>query len=399
MVLPGANPGRSYWIEAASSPLHDHRSTEELPQTTDVAIIGGGYTGAATAYWLDKNTQGHAKQPSMLLLEARGICSGATGRNGGQLRPHAYSRYPIWAARFGAQTAMELIRHEMEHLAAFRELAEEEGITEEICLQFGETFDAAMTEEAWTRLKGALDAMRRDHGDENDIVQACKVISDAAEAQDFSQMKGALAAVVHPAGQLWPYKFVHAILRIVMARGNLNVQAYTPVDQVSERDADGWIRISTLRGHVRAKTVVHATNAWASHVLPEYRKLILPVRGTLAAIKAPPGFIKHTGAQHWDAVVNNYHLQLPAPYNVILLGGARQFLVHRPSECVFRGDDDRQMPGVAEFLRTWPSSDVVGWPISEAHTELADEADCWTGSWCAFTLRDDVEETNQSGTE
>jgi hypothetical protein len=97
---------------------------------------------------------------------------------------------------------MELIRHEMAHLSAFRNLAEEEGITEEVCLKFGETFDAAMTDEAWTRLKGAFEEMRRDHGDENDVVRECRLIEDAHEAEEYSQMKGALAAVVHPAGQM-----------------------------------------------------------------------------------------------------------------------------------------------------------------------------------------------------
>lgn len=97
---------------------------------------------------------------------------------------------------------MELIRHEMAHLAAFRDLAAEEGITDEVCLKFGETFDAAMSDEAWTRLKGALDAMRKDHGDDNEVVKVCRLITDAAEAEDFTQMKGALAAVVHPSGQM-----------------------------------------------------------------------------------------------------------------------------------------------------------------------------------------------------
>ena len=97
---------------------------------------------------------------------------------------------------------MELITHEMAHLSAFKNLADEEGIAEEVCLKFGETFDAAMTDEAWTRLKGAFEAMRKDHGDSNDIVRACKLIEDACQAEEFSQMKGALAAVVHPAGQM-----------------------------------------------------------------------------------------------------------------------------------------------------------------------------------------------------
>ena len=97
---------------------------------------------------------------------------------------------------------MELITHEMAHLSAFKGLCAEEGITEEVCLKFGETFDAAMTEEAWTRLKGALEAMREDHGDDNDIVKVCKIIDNAQEAEDFTQMKGALAAVSHPTGQV-----------------------------------------------------------------------------------------------------------------------------------------------------------------------------------------------------
>lgn len=97
---------------------------------------------------------------------------------------------------------MELIRHEMAHLPAFEHLARAERITEEIALEFGETFDAAMTEEAWTRLKGAYEAMRSDHGDEDDVVKSCRLIEEPSEAEDFSQMKGARAAVVHPAGQV-----------------------------------------------------------------------------------------------------------------------------------------------------------------------------------------------------
>lgn len=136
------------------------------------------------------------------MLEARDICSCATGRNGGQLRPHAYSRYLPWKEIFGAQGAMELIRHEMSHLPAFKALAEVEGIAEEVCLKFGETFDAAMTEEAWTRLKGNYEAMKADHGADNEIIKVCKLLEDATEAEDFTQMKGTLSAVVHPAGQM-----------------------------------------------------------------------------------------------------------------------------------------------------------------------------------------------------
>jgi ribulose 1,5-bisphosphate synthetase/thiazole synthase len=54
MVIPSSNPTKSFWIEEASSALRDFRSTEDLPKETDVIIIGSGYTGASTAYWLNK---------------------------------------------------------------------------------------------------------------------------------------------------------------------------------------------------------------------------------------------------------------------------------------------------------------------------------------------------------
>ena len=96
---------------------------------------------------------------------------------------------------------------------------------------------------------------------------------------------------------------------------------------VSERDSDGWITVNTNRGVVRARAVIHTTNRWASHLLPEFEKLILPMKSTVAAIKAPAGFIKHTGAQQWDTQINvrflvklQYHLleithctELPRP--------------------------------------------------------------------------------------
>ncbi|TEA16083.1 hypothetical protein C8034_v000678 [Colletotrichum sidae] len=381
MVLPISNPTKSFWIEGAESPLRHFRSTDELPEQSDVVIVGSGYAGTTTAYWLHKYTENSAQKPRVLMLEARDICGSSTGRNGGQLRPHAYSRYTPWAKRFGPEVAMKLIKHEMAHLPAFKALAAEEDIAEEICLKFGETFDAAMTDEAWQRLRGAYEDMKRDHGEDDDVVKVCRLIEDAQEAQDFTQMKACLGAVVHPAGQVWPYKFVHALLRILLKAGNLNLQAHTPAESVSERDAEGWYTVKTARGDVRTRTVVHTTNRWASHLLPEFSNLIFPDRCTIAAIKAPEGFIKNTGAQHWDSNVNNYHLQLPPPYNNIILGGARQLLCHFPEKCDLNDEEDKQFDGAAEFFQSWPASDVVGWTGKDP-AELArnlQEGGVWTG--------------------
>ncbi|OBT79094.1 hypothetical protein VF21_02492 [Pseudogymnoascus sp. 05NY08] len=283
---------------------------------------------------------------------------------GGQLRPHAYSRYQKWSSLFGPDGALELIKYEMAHLPAFEELLTHEGIADEACLKFGDTFDAAMSGKAWARLKDAYTSMQRDHGEDGDVIRECKLIEDPKAAEEFTQMKSCIGAVVHPAGQ-----------------GNLNLQAKTPVVEVSDRDANGWITVKTPRGDVRTKAVMHATDRWASHLLPDFGNLIFGGRGSLASLKAPEGFFKHTGAQHWDEIVNNYHLQLPPPYNTVILGGGKSLLVHDPRSYILNDSEDKQFDGLPEFYQSWPASDVAQWP-GEGRAELAkvlDKGGVWTG--------------------
>jgi len=59
---PPADAPESYWQAASSA--RARRSTA-LPARADVAVIGGGLLGAATAYWLSR--AGVAKQPNSLV--------------------------------------------------------------------------------------------------------------------------------------------------------------------------------------------------------------------------------------------------------------------------------------------------------------------------------------------
>lgn len=81
-TLPVANPTKPFWRTELHQ-LDDQRTTPELPQRSDIVIIGAGYSGISLAYHLYKQLS-HADQshPAITILEARQICSGATGRNG-----------------------------------------------------------------------------------------------------------------------------------------------------------------------------------------------------------------------------------------------------------------------------------------------------------------------------
>lgn len=60
--------------------IDDHHPSRTLPEQFDVAIIGAWMAGVLTACYLCKQMGG--REPSIVMLEAREVCSGATDRNG-----------------------------------------------------------------------------------------------------------------------------------------------------------------------------------------------------------------------------------------------------------------------------------------------------------------------------
>lgn len=87
VTLPRDNPTLPFWQDPPDA-IADLRSTAALPESADVVIIGSGITGAAVAWNLLLEAAsatappGAKKPPSVVMLEARQACSGATGRNG-----------------------------------------------------------------------------------------------------------------------------------------------------------------------------------------------------------------------------------------------------------------------------------------------------------------------------
>jgi hypothetical protein len=72
--LPSAESTKSYWHQEPSQTLLGHRTTQELPAAADIVVVGSGITGAFAARELVNGGR------SVLMLEAREACWGATGR-------------------------------------------------------------------------------------------------------------------------------------------------------------------------------------------------------------------------------------------------------------------------------------------------------------------------------
>ncbi|CAD0040322.1 unnamed protein product [Aureobasidium pullulans] len=79
--LPSQNSSASFWHTEPSSELLGYRTTEGLPREADVVVVGSGISGASVAYHLLEELEGsNGEEKNVLVLEAREVCWGATGR-------------------------------------------------------------------------------------------------------------------------------------------------------------------------------------------------------------------------------------------------------------------------------------------------------------------------------
>jgi hypothetical protein len=152
--LPVNNPGETFW-QTTRHKLHDYRSTEELPEHSDIVIIGAGYAGVGTAYHLVKD-HGDANR-SIAILEARGACSGATGRNGGHARPDFYGHIPTYVDRAGARAGTEIAEFEIHNLRDLKKTIEQEKIDCDFTLT--RSIDVWCNAEAAEKAKSVFDRM------------------------------------------------------------------------------------------------------------------------------------------------------------------------------------------------------------------------------------------------
>ncbi len=241
--LPSPTP---WWLEEART----HRPDEAAPPLdgsieADVAIVGGGYTGLWTALALRE------RDPALrvVLLEARRVGEGPSGRNGGFL--HGYwSSLTTLRAAVGDGPALQVAHASSRIVPAVRELLERRG------------------EDAWLREGGLLEVAAtaaEDRAVDRPVAAARALgVEEEAVALDGSGVRARVDSPRFRRGVFFrdgatvqPARLALALKRAALDAG---VELYegTPATGV----APGWVE--TPHGAVRAPELVLALNAWAT---------------------------------------------------------------------------------------------------------------------------------------
>lgn len=114
-------------------------------------------------------------------------------------------------------------------------------------------------------------------------------------------IKDVVGAVEHEAGAIWPYRLVTSVFAALLKdhAHRLAIETNTPVHRVDYVEGSGnehySYKITTPRGVIHAKKVIHCTNGHAAHLLPKLVGRIYPFRGTMT-VQKPGVDLKNLGA-------------------------------------------------------------------------------------------------------
>ncbi|KAH8660849.1 FAD dependent oxidoreductase-domain-containing protein [Tricladium varicosporioides] len=363
--LPHASPAPCFW-QSEPHPLHNHRSTEQLPEHSDIVIIGAGYAGVSTAYHLSKDPVAAGK--SITILEARGACSGATGRNGGHLRPDLYGHIPTYVDRAGAEAAAEIAEFEIAHVQEIKKIVEEENIDCDFTLT--RTIDTWCNEEAAKKAKIQYDRLKAKNLKHLDDV----IFYTGKNVEGICGVKGSLACSSYTAGTIWPYKFIMHLVSTLVTSSRINLQTNTPATSLSP-SGSGY-KITTSRGHIHATQVIHANNAYVSTLLPEYASSIIPCKGICCRITCPLGTVAPLLNDSYinRTADNTLSYLIPRADGSIIVGGASSKFRPHLDQWYGNVDDSVLIDSAKDYYDNYMQTTYRGWESSSAKVD-----NIWTG--------------------
>ncbi|PYH94671.1 nucleotide-binding domain-containing protein [Aspergillus ellipticus CBS 707.79] len=302
-ILPIPNPSTSYWQQHPPFPELVDIKSPALPSSADIVIIGSGISGASIAYTLLTQTQDQSatREPCrVVLFEARNICSGATGRNGGHIKCATYADYASFKSRFGRERARKMLEFERRALPLLVGFAETEGLARAEAREV-ETVDVITDAGMWEKTKEMVRDLKVDVPDAGEEVE---VFERELGCEKFGLDPGQCYGVVrYRAGALWPYRFVTSLYARLLSEfgSRFSIETNTPATGIETREGSGMpFVVSTPRGEIRASHVIHATDASVANLVPGTIAKIFPMRGHMTAQTPGDGLPYLDGSRSWS---------------------------------------------------------------------------------------------------
>ena len=253
------NGAVSHWFARLPAP----RPALPGDRDVDVCIVGAGYTGLWTAYYLKKAEPGLR----IAVAEARFAGFGASGRNGGWLSGLPPGHRGLLAERHGSdavkrwQSLLDAAVDEVIEVAAIEEIDAD--------VVKGGTLEVARNPAQARRLREAV-AQDRRWG-----VEGLEILTAAESAERVRVGSVQLGAFNPQCARIQPAKLVRGLAEAVERLG-VAIYEQTPVTAIRPR------RAATPRGALNGPVILRATEGFTAR-LPGLRRRWLPMNSSMIA--------------------------------------------------------------------------------------------------------------------
>lgn len=239
----------------------DGKSLESVGGQTSVAIVGGGITGLSAALHL---AESHIQA---IVLEARDVAFGASGRAFGQVVPYLKHDAAEITRHYGAERGERVIQAIGDGPAFVGRMIERHDIACDV-RRSGLIFGAHAPAGEQTLRNRAAFWQRR--GTQVEILPASA--AQAAIGSDYYR----LALLDHRGIHLNPYAYTRGLAAAARKAGARIVTGVKV--QALARDGAGW-RLQAGGRSLLADTVILATNAYSGRLWPSLADSLVPIRG------------------------------------------------------------------------------------------------------------------------
>jgi glycine/D-amino acid oxidase-like deaminating enzyme len=310
----------------AQMPVLPDRTGQPLPDSADVVVVGGGYTGVSAARQL-------ARQGARVtLIEAERLGFGASTRNGGM----AHAGYK-WGPselihRYGDDAGRSLYRETLEGYAYLKQLIVAEGIDAEFAERGHlELAYAPSHVEELRAAKAGLDSV----GVASTFVPRERLREEIGSDAYYGALAIPESAALHP-GKYF------AGLADAAARAGADLHEGVRAKAV-RRQSDGRVVVETNRGAIIARDVVVGTNGYTDGFVPALRRRVIPIGSYIIATEPLPGDLVRElspkGRSFFDTKNFLYYWRL-TPDRRMVFGGRASFIptsVQRTAAILQRG--------------------------------------------------------------
>lgn len=265
------NGAVSHWFPQLPTP----RPGLPGDRDADVCIVGAGYTGLWTAYYLKR------ADPSLRItvLEARFAGFGASGRNGGWLSGLPPGHRGVLAEQHGRDSVIAWQRMLDAAVDEVIDVAAREGIDADIIK--GGNLEVARNPAQAKRLRAEFEE------DRSWGVDGIELLTAAEAAQRVRVDSLALGSFSPHCARIQPAKLARGLADVVERLG-VSVYEQTPVTAIAPGRAE------TTRGVLRAPIILRATEGFTAR-MPGLRRRWLPMNSAMIATDPLPQRV-------WDAI-------------------------------------------------------------------------------------------------